>query len=62
MNEFTIDDAVRAILLTAGLVIAFNGIIKESNKTKANPVQKEFSKEYVQRQDSIINYQTQNQR
>jgi hypothetical protein len=62
MTEFTMDDAVRTIILAAGLGIAFHGIIKESDQTKTNPVQKEFTKEYVQKQDSIINYQTQNQR
>lgn len=62
MTEFTIDDGVRVIMLAAGLYIAINGIVKESNQTKTNPGQKEITKEYVQKQDSIINYQTQNQR
>ena len=62
MTEFTMDDAVRAVIVAAGLGIAVNGIIKESNQPKNNSGQKEITKEYVQKQYSIINYQTQNQR
>ena len=62
MTEFTIDDGVRAIILAVGLGIAINGITKESCQTKTETGQKEITKEYVQKQDSIINYQTQKQR
>ena len=55
------DDAVHALILGAGLAIAITGMKQDIDQKKQNNTT-EIKAQYVQKQDSIINYQTQNQR